>query len=880
MDLKHYQLETMGVLQRFFEEARLVGPAKAFRSIVDEPGQKQRLGRHAGPYSPLEELPEVPYVCLRLPTGGGKTVLAAHSVAVARDAWIGREYPVVLWLVPSNTIRLQTVEALRRQGHPYRQVLDAAFRGRVRVFDIADFTHVRPHDLRDYCCIIVGTIQTLRVTSTEGRKVYAHHEEMEPHFVRMRRMPEGLEKLENGQVKYSFANLLHVHRPLMIVDEAHNAVTGLSRTMQARVNPSAVIELTATPRDKNGRILSNILHSVTAEELKGEDMVKLPIVLEEHQGWESAVTAAVAKRQQLAEIGAGDKDRIRPITLFQAQPKDQPVTVEVLKTHLIEVERVSEERIAIATGDQRGLDGVDLFDPACKIEHVITIQALKEGWDCSLAYVFCSVSRIQSAVDVEQLLGRVLRMPFAERRKAIELNKAYAFLSEPDFGAAARGLADKLVDMGFEEDEAEDNIEPAQGRFGEFIGMPELFRPKVVLRQEVSATPELLAALEPLKARGLALGEEKAGRIEIRLADEIDEETAASIETSLAEADRPGFREAMARHKEELENKRSPAERGEPFRAPSLVAWVQGELELAGERLVEHNEWSLLDHPTKLEPSEFSIRETAQTFEIDIEGNRIQFKRAGEEDLLGLDVEVEGWTPEALVSWLEGRVRASDLHPLELSRWLLDLVNDLEGRQGIHMTALMRAKYLLVPQIRRKLDRIRDQERAKVFQRYLFDDDAQVETSFDQGFTFFADMYWDQRRYRGRWRPAKHYLGPDRVPRFDGTEDGEEVQCAQALDSLPRVRYWIRNVAGHPASLWLPTAKGRFYPDFVALLEDGRLFVVEYKGAMLAEGTDTREKRMVGALWERASQGWGLFLMVEKEVDGLSPRDQLLRKLD
>src|SRR3546814_8403681 len=92
------------------------------------------------------------------------------------------------------------------------------------------------------------------------------------------------------------------------------------------------------------------------------------------------------------------------------------------------------------------------------------MEALKEGWDCSFAYVFCSVSRIQSAADVEQLLGRVLRMPYAERRKADALNRAYAFLSEPSFGAAARSLVDKLVAMGFEEHAALDNIEPAQKR--------------------------------------------------------------------------------------------------------------------------------------------------------------------------------------------------------------------------------------------------------------------------------------------------------------------------------------------------------------------------------------------------------------------------------
>ena len=485
MQLKQYQANTLAVLRRFFEEARMAGPRNAYETITKEPEYADRLGRYGGTYSaPLADLPNVPYVCLRLPTGGGKTILGAYAVAIARDAWVEKDYPLVLWLVPTKTIRSQTVEALKNASHPYRQVLDEDFDGRVRVFDIADFTHIRPHDLRDHCCIVVGTIQTLRVTNTEGRKVYAHHEEMEPHFSAVPDTVPGLEKLEGGGVKFSFANLLHIHRPLMIVDEAHNAVTGLTREMQTRVNPCAIVEFTATPRPK-----SNILYSVTAQELKREDMIKLPIMLSEHDTWQNAVNGAIAKRASLAEASKRDADYLRPLVLFQAQKKNQEIMVEALKKHLTDVEHIPESSIAVATGDQRELDGIDLFDSRCPIEYVITVEALKEGWDCSFAYVFCSVSRIHSATDVEQLLGRVLRMPYAKRRKVTELNKAYAYLSEPSSGEAARALTDKLVAMGFEEDEARDNIEQVQGELG---GEDGLFgprdKPKLAFKHTVTAT--------------------------------------------------------------------------------------------------------------------------------------------------------------------------------------------------------------------------------------------------------------------------------------------------------------------------------------------------------------------------------------------------------
>lgn len=873
--LKQYQAETLATLRRFLEEARAGGPKGAYEAITKEPDQAKRLGRYAGAYAPLAELPAVPYVCLRLPTGGGKTILGAYSIGIARDAWVEKDYPMVLWLVPSNTIRLQTAEALKNARHPYRQALDEAFEGRVRVFDIADFTHIRPHDIRDHCCVVVGTIQTLRVSNTEGRKVYAHNENMEPHFAALPKSIPGLETLEGGGVKFSFANLMHIHRPLMIVDEAHNAVTGLTREMQSRVNPSTIIEFTATPRFN-----SNILHSVTAQELKQEEMIKLPIILSEHDTWQNAVNGAIAARASLAETAEDDTDYIRPIVLFQAQPKDQEVTVEVLKKHLMEVEQIPEEKIAVATGDQRELDGIDLFDPKCPIEHIITVEALKEGWDCSFAYAFCSVSRIQSAVDVEQLLGRVLRMPYARRRKADTLNRAYAFLSEPSFGAAARSLADKLVAMGFEEDEARDNIEPAQGHFDETgVFAP---RPKTgpEFRHHVPASQEIADAFGRAIRDNAELVLAPDGSHEIRVTGPIDKSLEDDIAAALPEKERKAFIAAVHAHRMKAGQVLSPAERGERFEVPRLMVEIQGELEFADtDVFMEFHDWSLLDHPSKLEGNEFAIRETARSFEIDLDGNRITYTFATEDEQLVLDVDVEGWTPEALTLWLDRQVRQPDIHQSELLRWLRDMIKHLIGTRGMHIAALMRCKFILARKVREKLAAIRQQERDGVYQRYLFAPDAKVEVSFDNAFKFKDGMYRDQRRYRGRWKPRKHFLGPDQVPAFDGSEEGEEAQCAQQIDSLPGLKHWIRNVARHPQSFWLPTSTDKFYPDFVAELDDGRLLVVEYKGELTADSSDTGEKRTIGALWETTGEGNRLFMVVEKSVDGLDPRGQLLRKI-
>ena len=874
MELKRYQADTLAVLRRFFEEARVAGPKDAYEAITREPEQAGRLGHYGGSYRPLDALPDAPYVCLRLPTGGGKTILAAHSIAVARDAWVERDWPMVLWLVPSNTIRLQTAEALKNARHFYRRVLDEAFGGRVRVFDIADFSHIRPHDVRDQCCVVVGTIQTLRVKGTEGRKVYAHNENMEPHFSGLAKVPPGLETLDGGGVKFSFANLMHIHRPLMIVDEAHNAVTGLTREMQARVNPCAIVEFTATPR-----LNSNILYNVSAQELKRAEMIKLPIALAEHDSWQGAVSAAVAARAALAEAAKGDRRHIRPVALFQAEPKDREVTVEVLKTHLVEVERVPAERIAIATGAQRELDGIDLFDPACKIEHIVTVQALKEGWDCSFAYVFCSVANIRSATDVEQLLGRVLRMPYAERRADAALNKAHAFVCELTFGAAARALVDKLVAMGFEETEARDNIEEAQRALDEGGGLfAAREKPRPVFRHKVAAAAR--AALANTLPEGAAAREAGDGTVEIAVTGWVSGAAEAAIRAALPAEARDGFAAGAAAFRREQAHKFSPAERGERFALPALAAAVQGELALADTDLfMENHDWSLAGHSFRVADGAFSIRQTARGFEIDLEGGSVSYMPTGEEARLPLDGDVEGWTEQTLVLWLDRQLRAHDIAQDDLMAWLAGLVGDLTGRRGMRLPVLMLCKFRLKRVAGDMIAAIRRAERETVYQRHLFAPEARPTVSFDHGFAFRDGMYAGERRHRGRWKPARHFLGPDAVPAFDGAEGGEEMQCAQALDGLPGVRHWIRNVARHVDSFWLPTATDRFYPDFAAQLEDGRLLVVEYKGAHLAAAADTAEKRAIGELWERESAGRCLFAVVEKNIAGKDMRRQLLEKV-
>ena len=303
--LKDYQNRALTALSRFLVEARTDSVAEAYKQSYVEQGLPPVPYRHY-------DFGEMPYICLRLPTGGGKTVLASYAVSVAQKAYLEQDYPVVLWLVPTNTIREQTLEALKKVGHPYRQALENEFGlDRLRVFDVGEVTQIRRQDIGRKTLIIVGTLAALRVEDTSGRKVYIHHEDFEPHFVgitdpeqRLERISEkdlqenGLRQEDVGKVKASFANLLALHQPLVIMDEAHNARTKLTFDTLKRLHPACIIELTATP-DTSNTSASNILYRCSASELKAENMIKLPIVLTEHKDWQAAVQDAVLTGKKL-----------------------------------------------------------------------------------------------------------------------------------------------------------------------------------------------------------------------------------------------------------------------------------------------------------------------------------------------------------------------------------------------------------------------------------------------------------------------------------------------------------------------------------------------------------------------------------------------------
>ena len=860
VQLKSYQVKTLDSLRDYLSQARFLG-AKAAYEAHEKPGVV-----NIRPYRALPGLEAVPFVCLRLPTGGGKTLLSAHAVRIASETYLEREFPLVLWLVPTDTIRRQTLETLQKPSNPNYEALHAAFDGRFRVLDIADFTLIQPQDVAGRACIVVGTVQTLRVTSTDGRKVYAHNENLEQHFKRVPSAIEGLERIESSpdKIRFSFANLLHLHRPMVMVDEAHNFSTGLSEEVQKRINAACVIEFTATPTAS-----SNILHSVSAMELKAEEMIKLPIVLTEHKTWEEAVRDSILTRQRLETLCAQESSYIRPIVLFQAENQDQDITWQVLKDYMITNENISETKIAVVTGDQRELDGINLFDPSCPVDFIITVQALKEGWDCSFAYVFCSVANIHSAKDVEQILGRVLRMPYAKRRTHEDLNRAYAHVSSTSWPNAVMQLHDRLVDkMGFEAEEVDDSIETRQPGLGLYdLASGESFRlPEPVI---LNLRPDALSDFAEEDRQGIVIEKSDTSGVVAKVVGALSAEAQSKLLSRLSSDNPPQVKVQLQIHQSALHRAIAPVNRGEKFVVPQLVLRIDGELELpdAGTFLYA-GDWQLTG-PAHLSETEFSLQPDGKTFAIDIEEGHIRHSFVAVADQLNLDLVDTGWTRNALSQWLDKRLRQPDIPHPQMLEFARRTIVWLETDRNIPLTALTRGRFLLHKVLESKIRQMREQARKRGYQALLFGPQPKAEVSFDYSFSFEPNGYYPQRQYRGAFNPRKHFY-----PTI-AEMNGEEAECAKAIEMHPRVKYWVRNLERDSRAFRLPTSSDFFYPDFVGLLDDGRIIVVEYKGDFL-RNPDTEEKENIGQLWAKESRGRGLFLMAFKQDEqGLNIYQQI-----
>ena len=882
---KIYQQQVLESVEAYFKACHeLPSPSIAFTATTE------RLWGRGNPYNPLSGFPaDMPYFCLRVPTGGGKTWLAAKSVALVNTHLLRCEYSVILWLVPSKPIREQTIKALKDRSHPYHAALREA--GPITVLDLEEAKSVTRAMLDTSTTVIVATRQAFQVEDEECRKVYQSSGALMHHFDNLSPSQRD-ELLTDGEgsertTPYSLANVLRLRRPFVVVDEAHNSRTELAFDMLARFRPSGVMELTATPDLE--RTPSNVLHSVSAAELKAEEMIKLPVVLQTEPNWQQCLADAIGRRDALHKLA--DEERhagaayLRPLVLIQSEPRRagiETLDFEKVKNELITNHGIPASEIVVATGEEKGLEQIDaqykqgIADPTCPVKFVITQKALAEGWDCPFAYILVSMASLSSATAVEQLLGRVLRQPGASHRQAKALNQSYAFVVSRNFAETAAALRDRLVaGAGFERREVTEFVTAAkveqarldlEGHAGRVIARP--------VAITLSEKPDLKSVPKPVRDKVSWDGKHNTLTISTPLTEDEAEVLKASVTSETAAA--AIVEAAEVSRTTAIEFFQTPAELGERFRVPQLALRVQGELALFDDPEVLEYPWDLSPYDAAPTADELTTlgasMKVSEGGEIDIdEGGHVvsRFLPELQRDL-GLVYQPENWDEVRIATWLCRNLPEPSLTHASKQAFVAAWLTNLLLRAGFTLARANLQKFLIRNLVEARIRELRKQAVCKAFQQALFGDDAaeRVAVTDQYAFEFHAQAYAPSRDYDGRFGHfdfRKHFYG--RMGDFDSKE---EFECACQLDMWAqqgRIQFWVRNlVRREGSSFFLQKADGRFYPDFLCQLPDsadkpGSILAVEYKGADRWNGAE--DDRLIGGLWANLSEGRCRFVMVK-----------------
>ena len=396
----------------------------------------------------------IPHVCFKIPTGGGKTLLGAASLER-----LGRQTGFVLWIVPTRAIYEQTKTALWSREHPCRQFLERASGGRVKVLE-KDQAFTRA-DTEHYLCVMLLSLPAAnRWKNREFLKMFrdsGRYPTLFPDADDMRAEDELLERhcdldrdSPGGRVKHSLFNALKMLRPVVVLDEAHKAYGGKGAEdfvqVVNRLDPSLVLELSATPNRK----ISNLLVDVGGVELKQEEMIKLPVQVSSFSNieWRDALARAHDRLAELTAVAdslqAGEGRYIRPIAVVRVertgekQRDGEHIHAEDVRDHLVQNLGEAPEAVRVKSATDDEIAGEDLLSEFSPVRWIITRAALMEGWDCPFASLLVMLDNTSSQRALTQLVGRVMRQPHARRTGREALDQCYVHCWQTGVDTAVR----------------------------------------------------------------------------------------------------------------------------------------------------------------------------------------------------------------------------------------------------------------------------------------------------------------------------------------------------------------------------------------------------------------------------------------------------------
>lgn len=867
MELKRYQSDVLDDIERFLECLdKNSDPAVAYSQTWDDKGYI--TGKDGIPSYKKEPL-SAPNVCIKVPTGGGKTFIACAALKKIFNTF-PRNEKFVLWLVPSSMILEQTKAALGNPNHPYRQKINADFSGKVNVYGIEDL--LLGHDfnsdaIQGQLSICVLSYSSLRTNNPDNRRMYR-----ENGYLRTFLNKPGFDNELIPGDNPSLMRLFNVLSPVIVLDESHNAGSELSKKMLVDLNPSFVLELTATPKKD-----SNLISVITAGALKDENMVKIPIIIYERDDIESVLATTKSFRDTL-EASAIEEMKstgryVRPIALIQAQPKtkDDSVTFNKVKNILMKM-RIPEEQIAIKVSGDSSLDRVDLLDKTCPIRYIITVNALKEGWDCPFAYILSSISQRSSNIEVEQIVGRILRQPGASRFSDPVLNMSYVFTSSKTFSETVNEVTKGLKVAGFSEkdyrigespktldsyiDEPEDPklqqvpITDEEGkdeldgidteRINVMVEKPPIITnpPKEqVEKGEVDITnPGGTDAIDDLRKKAEAYDKNRQDNDDGGIFIEHDRRTKV----------RPRFEEDIKTVKVPrilykantlFDNDARPISRGALSKGFKLTGCDSAV------------NFSNVDVTVGSMDIDKDSRETLQ-LHIFTDREREDFNHKFRECTSPDDKEVSECIA-SLTDALDGKFDCVDRRDLRsyIDRIIrnqdLDTINTI--RRDIPGAALA---------IRSKVNNLMEEYQKNRFYVMYRADELFCDTSDPENCYMFAEKMDPRKTMETSYEKSLY----EKVNQIGGFEES----VLRIIDGTENVKWWHRVVERGSTEFCINGYKNH-YPDFVVMTRTGKIVFIESKGKPL-DGTDSQDKASMSEIWESlAGPGFKYYMVFDVE---------------
>lgn len=495
MILKEYQIKVIERLREFFIEADKqkvkIEKIKAIdkslvedTSYVDATYKALKLDFSDRPENGLGE--SYPRFCLKVPTAGGKTLLAVETIREYQNIFAQKRTGLVVWITHRESIYRQTIEKLKDKNHIYRQWLDQSSGNKTII--IEKNQSIRKQDIEENLVILMLMIQSANRETKDTTKIFQDcggYDEFFPPENQYEKHKKLLEKIPNLDfiednlfdkkiVRTSLGNAIRILNPLIIVDEFHTMFSDKAKQTLDGLNPSMIIGLSATPRERDNM---NVLIEIYGQELKREEMIKLDLHLHSPTisgNWHEMINDIRNKREELEKeakkLETNKGIYIRPIALIQAERtgKEQRgnkdfVHSEDVREYLIE-KGIPAHEIAVKSSGIDEIKEEKLLSQSSEIRYIITKEALKEGWDCSFAYILGIIPNAKSETSMTQLVGRILRQPYARKTGISKLDESYVYFTKGAVNDVLRNIQN-----GFKEEGLEDlikNVNPASGPTG------------------------------------------------------------------------------------------------------------------------------------------------------------------------------------------------------------------------------------------------------------------------------------------------------------------------------------------------------------------------------------------------------------------------------